>query len=294
MYYQSSFNNNKATLYLVGTPIGNLDEISYRVSSILKKVNAIYCESISHANIILNKINVKKHLYKYSNGNEKIASHNIIKMLKENNDVALISDAGYPLISDPGYMAVKLAIINKFNVVPIGLNCAAIAALVISGFNIGQFVFIGFLEKSIASKNNFCMNNLNYNSPVIFYESPHRLVETLEIFAKFLPRISICLAKEITKIYEQFWWGEIEEVIGDLKKLDKIKGEFVIILESGYLNPNQSKLAMEKINEEIIYWKNQGLKLRKAIELISKKYNINKNNLYNKYNHNQRNSNLEE
>jgi len=221
------------TLYIVSTPIGNLSDITFRAVEVLKQVDLIACENTRRTKILLEKFGLAKNLMSYYNYNERQRAEEIIRELKSGKNVALVSDSGTPGISDPGFVLIKRAIEENITITPIPGPTAFVCALVGSGLPMDEFVFVGFLPHKKGRKTK--LKKLSEEErTVILYESPHRLIKTLnEILENFGDR-EIAVAKELTKIHEEFFRGKISEV---LKKLtsDKIKGEFVIVI-SGKTN----------------------------------------------------------
>ncbi len=220
-------------LYIVSTPIGNLDDITLRAIEVLKSVDLIACEDTRRTMILLEKFGIAKKLISYYNYNERQRAEELISYLKSGKNIALVSDSGTPGISDPGYVLIKRAIEENIQVIPIPGATAFVCALVASGLPMDEFVFVGFLPHKKGRKTKL-QKLAQEERTVILYESPHRVLKTLnEILENFGDR-EIAVAKELTKIHEEIFRGKISEV---LKKLtpDKIKGEFVIVI-SGKTN----------------------------------------------------------
>ncbi|CUS98330.1 16S rRNA (cytidine(1402)-2'-O)-methyltransferase [Candidatus Kryptobacter tengchongensis] len=220
-------------LYIVSTPIGNLDDITLRAIEVLKSVDLIACEDTRRTMILLEKLGIAKKLISYYNYNERQRAEELISYLKSGKNIALVSDSGTPGISDPGYVLIKRAIEENIQVIPIPGATAFVCALVASGLPMDEFVFVGFLPHKKGRKTKL-QKLAQEERTVILYESPHRVLKTLnEILENFGDR-EIAVAKELTKIHEEIFRGKISEV---LKKLtpDKIKGEFVIVI-SGKTN----------------------------------------------------------
>lgn len=215
-------------LYIVATPIGNLDDITFRAVEVLKQVDIIACEDTRRTKILLEKYGVAKKLVSYYNYNERQKAEDLISELKSNKDVALVSDSGTPGISDPGYVLIKRAIEENITIVPIPGPTALICALVASGLPMDEFVFVGFLPHKKGRRTKL-QELAQEERTIIIYESPHRILKTLNELLEHFGDRQIAVAKELTKIHEEFFRGKISEV---LKKLtpDKIKGEFVIVI----------------------------------------------------------------
>ncbi|WP_110473460.1 16S rRNA (cytidine(1402)-2'-O)-methyltransferase [Candidatus Karelsulcia muelleri] len=218
-------------LYIVPTPIGNLEDITFRAIRILKKVDFILAENIKNSKKLLNYYKIKNILKSYHSYNEYKIILNLITFLKKGNDIALISDAGTPIISDPGFLLVKYCIKNKIKVSCLPGATAFLPALINSGFYINEFTFIGFLPHKQGKKNKL-KTICKESRTIILYESPYRILETLFLIKKFLgkkqKKISLC--REISKKFEETIIGNINEIIYFFKKKTP-KGEFVIILQ---------------------------------------------------------------
>ncbi len=215
-------------LYIVATPIGNLDDITFRAVEVLRQVDIIACEDTRRMKILSEKYGVAKKLVSYYIYNERQRAEDLISELKSNKNVALVSDSGTPGISDPGYVLIKRAIEENIPVVPIPGPTALICALVASGLPMDEFVFVGFLPHKKGRKTKL-QRLAQEERTLIIYESPHRILKTLnELLENFGDR-QVAVAKELTKIHEEFFRGKISEVLRKLTP-DKIKGEFVIVI----------------------------------------------------------------
>jgi len=216
------------TLYIVSTPIGNLADITFRAIDILKSVNLIACEDTRHTKILLNHYNIKKPLISYFEYNKIKRSEQIIKLLKEGKDVALVSDAGTPGISDPGYRIIRDAIDNGIKVVAIPGANAAISALSASGAPTDRFVFEGFLPNKTTARKKKLLSLKGEDRTVIIYESPHRLLASLEDIKEILGDIELVIAREITKKFEEIRRGKTVDLI-EYFTTNKPRGEFVLV-----------------------------------------------------------------
>jgi 16S rRNA (cytidine1402-2'-O)-methyltransferase len=216
-------------LYLVATPIGNLADISYRAVYILNSVDLIIAEDTRTSSVLLNHYSVKTSLKSYHSYNITTETPNIVKKLESGNSIALISDAGTPGISDPGYHLVKTCISRKIKVIPIPGAAAFISALVASGLPTQKFVFEGFLphKKGRQTRIEFLKNETR---TIIFYESPHRIIKTVQQLAEAFGDRKCVLAREITKKYEEFISGTLPGLVITLEG-KKVKGEMVLIVE---------------------------------------------------------------
>ena len=267
-----SFDGTKPVLYLIATPIGNLNEFSKRALDVIKEMDIIAAEDTRNAFSLLAKFSITKDLFSLREHNEKEASQQLVKFIKEGKKVAYMSDAGYPGISDPGYLLVKEMIKNDIAVSTISGSSAFINALVASGLETNHFYFYGFLS---AKKNEAIeeLNGLkNFKNTLIFYEAPHRIKETLENLLEVFGNRNICLARELTKLNEEFIRGSLEELIA----IDEttLKGEMVLIVEG---NKEEVAINDKEIVERVSYFVKLGLSQKDAINVVSEEYNVNKN-----------------
>ena len=219
--------NQKGNLYIVATPIGNLQDITLRAIEALKNVDFIVCEDTRVTLRLLNHYKIKKPLIALNEFNEEQILYEILKKL-ETKACALVSDAGTPLISDPGYRLVKEAKRKKFQVIPVPGASALIAALSVSGLPTDKFIYLGFLPKSEARAGKLLNKTKLLEQTVILYESPHRIVKTLELIANIFGDIEITIARELTKIYEETRSEKVSTHIEHYKKILP-KGEFVVL-----------------------------------------------------------------
>lgn len=275
---QQTFTNNKPTLYLVATPIGNLEEMTFRSINILKNVKLIACEDTRNTRILLNHYEINTPLISYHKHNEKLMCDKIIKALSEEGDVALVSDAGYPLVSDPGSILVDEVLKNDFNVTTISGACAFLNALVSSNLNLSTFTFIGFLDAKSSARKKQLESLKEKKETLIFYEAVHRIEETLKDLLEVFGNRSITLARELTKKFEEYTRGTVEEVLASLNEFSK--GEFVIVVEG---NTKQEILDDKFILDEVKKLINDNVKSKTAIEMIAVKYNLKKNYVYDLY-----------
>lgn len=267
-------------LYLVATPIGNLEDITLRALKVLEKVDVIAAEDTRHTLKLLNFYAITKPLISYHRHNEEVKSDVLIDKLKNGENIALVTDAGTPGISDPGEEIVKKAIENNIEIIPIPGACALINALICSGFNTKEFIFYGFLpiNKKLRTKK---LNEISkQNKTIILYEAPHKLLKTLNDILENIGDINCILAKEITKIHEEYIRGKISELIS---REEEIKGEYVILLD---LNDNEQEDGSKKemsLEEQYEYYEKKGLEKKEIIKQIAKDRNTNKNEIYQKF-----------
>ena len=270
----------KGKIYLVATPIGNLEDITLRALKVLREVDLIAAEDTRHTLGLLNHFEISKPLISYYKQNEKSKSNIIIEKVLEGKDVAIVSDAGTPAISDPGEEIVKQAIENNIQIVPVPGACAFVNALIGSGFSTREFIFVGFLS-ALKKEKREKLQELKYEKrTIILYEAPHKLLGTLEEIEETLGNRNIVLARELTKIHEEFIRGKVSDII---KKTPEIKGEFVILIEGGEQSITEKRIADLKaltLEEHYEYYQNQGLEKKEIIKRIAKDRNINKNEVY--------------
>ncbi len=276
MNRQKSFENQAPSLYLVATPIGNLEEITFRAINILNEVDYIGAEDTRNTIKLLNHYDIKTKLISHHEHNLSQSIPKLINLLLEGNDIALVSDAGYPAISDPGYELVKAAIENNINVIPVSGANACLDALVVSGIAPQPFLFYGFLDHQDKKKRKELEKLKNYRETIVFYESPHRISKTLKLMQDILGDRHIALCREITKKHEEIIRGKISEIISITAEL---KGEMVIVV-SGNNDNDEVNLSPEILITEVDNYVNKGMSVKDAIKEVSKLRKVNKNELY--------------
>ncbi len=267
------FNNEFKTLYLVTTPIGNLSDITYRAIDTLKSVDKIYCEDTRITVKLLNHYEIKKPLEAYHDHNKNIVTKKILEELKH-KDIALVSDAGYPLLSDPGYLLVSEARKLDINVVSIGGVSAVLNGLVISGITPYPFTFIGFLDSKKNKREKQLLEIKERSETLVFYESVHRINAFLNSVYDVLEDRDICLVRELTKKHEEVIYGKVSEI----KDIEGLKGEFVVVV-SGYKKSFHNKEDMLSLYNGYL---DSGLSKKDAIKRTAKDLNVKKNDVYQK------------
>lgn len=261
-------------LYICPTPIGNLEDITIRTLKTLNEVDLIAAEDTRHSLILLNHYDIKKPLTSYHEHNIKKKGPELINKLLEGENIALITDAGMPGISDPGEDLIRLAIKEGIKVVGLPGPSASITALVISGISTDKFVFEGFLS----SKKKDRMKELdmlkNERRTIIFYESPHRILDTLDDMLVSFGNRQIAIARELTKHYEEIFRGTVQKAKDYF--CEGVKGEFVIIIEG-----NKEEIKKEiNIGEELGKFLSLGLSKKEAVKIVSEENDIPKNTVY--------------
>lgn len=266
-------------LYLVATPIGNLEDITLRALRILQEVDCIAAEDTRHTLQLLNHFQITKPLISYYKQTEKQKGAVLLNKLQEGKNIALVSDAGTPAISDPGEEVVKLCIQNGIQVVPVPGACACITALIASGLSTKNFTFVGFLP--VHSREKIAeLEKLKYlTSTLVFYEAPHKIQHTLQSMLDVFGDRPIVLCRELTKIHEQYIRGAISEVI---TRLENPRGEFVILIEGNHQLPPSSATILSQLSleEHYAYYEKQGLDKKEIIKQIAKDRHLPKNDVY--------------
>lgn len=270
-------------LYLIPTPIGNLKDITLRALEILEAVDLIAAEDTRHSLKLLNHFNIKKPLISYHQHNEQGKSENIIQRLKEGQDIALVTDAGTPGISDPGSIIVQKCIEEniEFEVLP-GAT-AITTALVHSGLDTTKFLFRGFLPRENKERKGIISELENRTETLIFYEAPHRLLNTLEFLNENLGSRRIAVCRELTKLHEEILRVTMDEAIEHYKNVDP-RGEYVLVVEGKreeeILQEKRSKWENLTIKEHIIMYMNEGISKKDAIKRTAKDRGMNKSEVY--------------
>lgn len=272
---QKSYKSEKGILYIVPTPIGNMNDITLRAINTLESVDLIFAEDTRVTKLLLNHFNISKKIISCHKFNEMKASALLIKELELGKNVALVSDRGTPLISDPGYIIVGEVIKANYNVVALPGPSAFLPALNMSGIQSDKFLFYGFLDKKemVSEKELRMLNDINFT--IVLYETPHRLDKTLRKILKILGNRHISISREISKVFEEVFRGSVNEAI---EQFNDVKGEIVIVIEKAKRSVNYDEAIVEvkKLVEK-------GISSKEAIKEISKNCEISKNVLYNMY-----------
>ncbi len=265
-------NQNKGILYLVPSPIGNLNDISKRIIDTLNSVDCIFCEDTRNTQKLLNLLNIKKNTISCHEHNEKEMSFKLISLLNEGKDIAYMSDAGYPAISDPGEILVKEVSKNNIKIVPLSGPTASLTALIASSLDTSHFLFYGFLNSKHSERIKEIKEIKDFPYTIIFYEAPHRINETLLDLYELLGDRKITIARELSKIHEEFIYTSLKEITSLNKEF---KGELVLVLEGNTIKKDNYDLSLiiEKYNELI----KNNISKKDAIISLSIIYKINKN-----------------
>ncbi|MGI9461269.1 MAG: 16S rRNA (cytidine(1402)-2'-O)-methyltransferase [Alphaproteobacteria bacterium] len=263
-------------LYLIATPIGNLNDMSRRALDILHLVDMVLCENPRHSQKLLSHYDINKKTIPFHDHNEKTISKHIIKDLKNNKNIALISDSGTPLISDPGFFLVRAAISAGIKIVPIPGASAILMALLGSGLPMHHFSFFGFPPIKQQARNEFWQktNQANIGSAVIFLP-PHKAEKYLQELVAINPKRLTCLAREMTKIHEEYITLPVAELLADCRLKDNWRGEMVLVLAESYA-PHQLDIAKELLN----LYRQKKISMRDGLKKTMALTHISKNNLY--------------
>ena len=264
-------------LYIVATPIGNLEDITLRALRILKEVDLIAAEDTRQTLKLLNHFEIKKPLISNHRHNEEDRENSLIEKLKDGKNIAVVSDAGTPGISDPGEVIAKRAIEENIEVIPIPGACAAINALIASGLNTKEFVFFGFLPLNKKLRKEKLEEIKNENKTIIIYEAPHKIKDSLNDLKNVVGDRKIVLARELTKIHEEFIRGNIDEII---EKSENLKGEMILLIEGNNEINNENILNDLSLEEHYNVYEKQGLDKKEIIKKIAKDRGVNKNEIY--------------
>ncbi|MDO4499788.1 MAG: 16S rRNA (cytidine(1402)-2'-O)-methyltransferase [Erysipelotrichaceae bacterium] len=272
-----SQNLNKVTLFLVATPIGNLSEASPRVIETLKNVDIIACEDTRNTLKLLTHFDIHTRMISYHKFNEEKASQDIIAFLDEGKSVALVSDAGYPLISDPGYTLVNEVAAKGYTINTVSGPNAALNALVASGLNTNHYLFYGFLNSKPSAARKELRDLKDFPYTMIFYEAPHRITKTLRLCLEELGNRRAVVARELTKLHEEYLRGTLEE----LCEIESLKGEIVLLIEGK--EKEEVEVDFNDLKEEVDELVKEGMKKKEAISQVASQYKVSKNDLYDFY-----------
>ena len=274
--------DNKPTLYLIPTPIGNMEDITLRSINILKEVDVIFSEDTRETLKLLNYLNINKKLISCHKFNEDKVYLKVIEYLENGSNVGLVTDRGTPIISDPGYVSAYNVIEKGYNVVGLPGATAFVPALITSGLNPNKFLFYGFLDSKKSQKKKELRELKLLKYTIIFYESPFRVVETLELIREIMGDRKISISREISKKHEEIYRGTITEV---LQELIEPKGEFVIVVEENKDVDNYDDI---NIIDHINLLVDKGMRDKDAIKEVAKLHNMVKNEVYKMYLENKR------
>lgn len=277
MRIQKSNLDTVSTLYLVPTPIGNFDDMTFRSVEVLKNVDIIYCEDTRVTKVLLSHFQISTPLKSYHIFNETERLEEILNNLNNGLNIALVSDAGLPCISDPGFLISKYVIENDYNVVSLPGASASLTALIASGLPNDKFYFNGFLNSKQSQRIKQLKALVDNKETIIIYEAPHRIKETLQDIYEIFGNRNIVIARELTKKYEEYIRGSIEEIINNVSDL---KGEIVLIVEGCKEIQEIIDLNKLSIKEHFDYYRQQGLDDNDAMKKVAKDRNVSKSVIY--------------
>lgn len=264
-------------LYIVATPIGNIKDISFRAVEVLENVDFIICEDTRVTNVLLRNYNVKKPLLVYNDHSDQVMRNKILSLLDEGKNLALVSDAGTPLISDPGYKLIQALHKNNIIVNAIPGPCSVVAALSIAGVATDRFMFMGFLPSKVNAKSSVFAEVQAIKTTLVFFEASNRLLETLEVIEDYFANRKVAIVREITKIYEEVVKGSAVQVAQYFNNHpDKLRGEIVLIIDSPTEDETMSEAEMVKQLEKLML----EMSLKDAVEIISTQHKISKKQIY--------------
>ena len=264
------------TLYIVATPIGNLEDMTFRAVRILGEVDLIAAEDTRHSLKLLNHFNISKPLTSYFDHNKQFKGERILNALRQGKSVALISDAGTPCISDPGYQLVRDAVVERIPVIPIPGASAVVAALAASGLPSDIFIFAGFPPSRQGKRRTFLANLVGLAGTLLLYEAPHRLEATLADISAVMGERQIVVARELTKIYEEFIRGTVSEVIATVST-GKVRGEVVVMVAPGDI-AEQSGESLDEVLRQLMEL--DGLSVKDAARKAAEITGVSKNAAY--------------
>lgn len=269
--------NIPGTLYIVATPIGNLEDITFRAVRILKEVDAVAAEDTRHSLKLLSSLGISKPMISYWSEKEKARAEDIVKMLGQGRSVALISDAGTPGISDPGAVVVKRAIEEGYRVVPVPGPSAVAAAVSVSGLNSDEFLFIGFMPQKQMQRRKKLLTLLHESRTMVFYEAPHRIVESVSDMLEVFGSRQAVVCRELTKLHEETLRGALSDIV-DAVKSSKIAGEYVVMIAGA----SDEQPSAEDALDEVLLLMKKGKGRKEAVSIIAKQYGLSKKELYDK------------
>lgn len=269
--------DNSASLYLIPTPIGNLDDITIRSLNTLKKVDILLCEDTRDTGLLLKKYDIKKKLISCHEYNEFKIIDKVVDYLKKGLNVGLVTDQGSPIISDPGYIISRAIIDAGYNVISLPGATAFVPALSMSGIEPSPFLFYGFLNPKEGKQKTELMNLKSFKYTLIFYESVHRLEKTLKNILEIFGDRNIAICREISKIHEEVCRDKISNII---PLVSTMKGEFVVVVEG---NKQQVDYNDLDVLEHIKLYTDDGISEKEAIKLVAKERNVAKSIIYNEY-----------
>ena len=274
MMWQKSYDNSPS-VYIVPTPIGNLEDMTFRAINTLKMVDVIFSEDTRITLQLLNYFEIKNKLIHMDDHNEETVKDKVLEFLRDGKNVAIVTDRGTPIISDPGYKTVKLLKEEGYNVIALPGACAFVPALVASGISSEHFTFYGFLSSKEKKMYDELELLKDFEYTLIFYEAPHRIIRTLNAMLEVFGDRIISISREISKLHESVFVGKISDAIDTID----VKGEFVIVV-----SPNEEVISTDmSITQNVNMYIKSGLSSMDAIKRVAKERKIPKNEVYKEY-----------
>jgi 16S rRNA (cytidine1402-2'-O)-methyltransferase len=269
------------TLYLISTPIGNLEDITHRAVRLLREVDVIACEDTRHTQKLLNHYGIKTKTISYHEHNERERAAELVELIKLGSDVAVVSDAGTPAISDPGFRLARVAIDNGLQVVPVPGASALITALVASGLPTDEFFFGGFLPARVGARRARLAELHSMAATLIFYEAPHRIAGTLRDAQQVLGERQAVVARELTKMHEEIIRGRLSELATRFASTDSARGEMVLIIDRAVIQSAvETNGSLASISELVAKLENEGVDHRAALKKAARELGLSRDEAY--------------
>ncbi len=265
-------------LFVVSTPIGNLEDITLRALNVLRNCDVIACEDTRITKKLLTRYGIDTAITSYHEHNEVEKSQKLLQVIKDGKDVALVSDAGTPSVSDPGWRLINLSIENDIKTIPVPGPSAVLSALTVSGLPTDSFLFLGFFPKTVVKKKELLKNIKDYPYTLVFYDSVRRLSETLNILLETLGERNICVAREMTKLYEEMVRGPVSQVISAFSERDSIKGEVTVVIEGD--RGGREETSSEELRKKLQEMKKSGATLSDAVKTVCESSGESRNSVY--------------
>jgi 16S rRNA (cytidine1402-2'-O)-methyltransferase len=265
------------TLYLVASPIGNLEDITFRAVRILNECDFIACEDTRHTATLLHHYGIHKPLISYHDHNEAGRAAELVVKLRAGSNIALVSDAGMPLVADPGYRLVAAAVAEGISVQPIPGPSALVTALAASGLPTDSFRFEGFLPAKSGQRSSVLEELRNEQTTLVFYEAPHRILDTLADLERILGVRPVVVARELTKMHEEFLRGTARQILDILSARDAVKGEITLLIGKGAKGETMEQTSVEEAVAECM---REGLSRMDAVKAVAKRRGLSKREVY--------------
>jgi 16S rRNA (cytidine1402-2'-O)-methyltransferase len=266
------------TLYIIATPIGNLEDITYRAVRILAECSAVACEDTRQTRKLLDHYSISTPLISLHEHNERERAAHLCERMETGDSIALVSDAGTPLVSDPGYRLVSEAVGRGISVVPIPGPSAALAALSAAGLPTDKFSFRGFLPPKQAARLAELRTQAESDATLIYYEAPHRILESLRDIAEVFPDRNLAVARELTKIHEEFLRGPVAAILQQLESRSSVPGEITILIGKGKIE--KAPMNVEAVAEAVARHQRYGLSRMDAMKAAAREFGVAKNVVY--------------